>query len=246
VSAGRSKREPGVALIAAHGLHTYYGASHVLHGVDFAVGAGETVGLMGRNGMGKTTLLRTLLGILTPRSGSVEVDGLEMTRVPAHAIARRGIAYVPEGRGIFPNLSVRENLLMAARAGRDGRRAWTEERVLATFPRLAQRLSHGGAQLSGGEQQMLTIGRALMTNPRLLILDEATEGLAPLIAQEIWSIVRAIKDDGIASVIVDKNYRAVTAIADRAVILVKGAVAFEGPSAQVRSQPELRERFLGV
>jgi len=246
VSAGRSTRERGRALIAAHGLHTYYGASHVLHGVDFAVGEGETVGLMGRNGMGKTTLLRTLLGILAPRAGSVEVDGLEMTRVAPHVIARRGIAYVPEGRGIFPNLSVRENLLMAARAGVDGRRAWTEERVLATFPRLAQRLRHGGAQLSGGEQQMLTIGRALMTNPRLLILDEATEGLAPLIAQEIWSIVRAVKDDGIASVIVDKNYRAVTAIADRAVILVKGAVAFEGPSAQVRSQPELRERFLGV
>lgn len=246
MSAGRSTRERGRALIAAHGLHTYYGASHVLHGVDFAVGEGETVGLMGRNGMGKTTLLRTLLGILAPRAGSVEVDGLEMTRVAPHVIARRGIAYVPEGRGIFPNLSVRENLLMAARAGVDGRRAWTEERVLATFPRLAQRLRHGGAQLSGGEQQMLTIGRALMTNPRLLILDEATEGLAPLIAQEIWSIVRAIKDDGIASVIVDKNYRAVTAIADRAVILVKGAVAFEGPSAQVRSQPELRERFLGV
>ena len=246
MSAGGSTRERGRALIAAHGLHTYYGASHVLHGVDFAVGEGETVGLMGRNGMGKTTLLRTLLGILAPRAGSVEVDGLEMTRVAPHVIARRGIAYVPEGRGIFPNLSVRENLLMAARAGVDGRRAWTEERVLATFPRLAQRLRHGGAQLSGGEQQMLTIGRALMTNPRLLILDEATEGLAPLIAQEIWSIVRAIKDDGIASVIVDKNYRAVTAIADRAVILVKGAVAFEGPSAQVRSQPELRERFLGV
>ena len=246
MSGGRSTREPGRALIAAHGLHTYYGASHVLHGVDFAVGEGEAVGLMGRNGMGKTTLLRTLLGLLAPRSGSVEVDGLEMTREPPHVIARRGIAYVPEGRGIFPNLSVRENLLMAARAGVDGRRAWTEERVLATFPRLAQRLRHGGAQLSGGEQQMLTIGRALMTNPRLLILDEATEGLAPLIAHEIWSIVRTIKDDGIASVIVDKNYRAVTAIADRAVILVKGAVAFEGPSAQVRSQPELRERFLGV
>jgi branched-chain amino acid transport system ATP-binding protein len=246
VSAGRSTREQGRALIAAHGLHTFYGASHVLHGVDFVVGEGEAVGLMGRNGMGKTTLLRTLLGILAPRSGSVEVDGLDMTRVAPHVIARRGIAYVPEGRGIFPNLSVRENLLMAARAGVDGRRAWTEERVLATFPRLAQRLRHGGAQLSGGEQQMLTIGRALMTNPRLLILDEATEGLAPLIAHEIWSIVRTIKDDGIASVIVDKNFGAVTAIADRAVILVKGVVAFEGPSAQVRSQPELRERFLGV
>jgi branched-chain amino acid transport system ATP-binding protein len=246
VSAGRSTGERAGPLIAARGLNTYYGASHVLRGVDFTVGEGEAVGLMGRNGMGKSTLLRTLLGILTPRSGSVEIDGVDMTRAPAHVVARRGIAYVPEGRGIFPNLSVRENLLMAARAGIDGSRAWTEERVLATFPRLAQRLGHGGAQLSGGEQQMLTIGRALMTNPRMLILDEATEGLAPLIAEEIWSIVRTIKAAGIASVIVDKNYRAVTAIADRAVILVKGAVAFEGPSAQVRSQPELRQRYLGV
>ena len=246
MSAGRSTRERGRALIAAHGLHTYYGASHVLHGVDFAVGAGETVGLMGRNGMGKTTLLRTLLGLLAPRSGSVEVDGLEMTREPPHVIARRGIAYVPEGRGIFPNLSVRENLLMAARAGVDGRRAWTEERVLATFPRLAQRLRHGGAQLSGGEQQMLTIGRALMTNPRLLILDEATEGLAPLIAKEIWAIVRRIKEAGIAAVLVDKNFHAVSAIADRAVILVKGAVAYEGTSAELRAQPPLREKYLGV
>jgi branched-chain amino acid transport system ATP-binding protein len=233
-------------LIDARGLHAYYGASHVLRGVDFAVAPGESVGLMGRNGMGKTTLLRSLLGHVAARAGSVRVDGVEVTRAAPHAIARRGIAYVPEGRGIFPNLTVRENLRVAARAGVDGRQAWTEERVLATFPRLAQRLSHGGAQLSGGEQQMLTIGRALMTNPRLLILDEATEGLAPLIAREIWSIVRAIKDDGIASVIVDKNYRAVTAIADRAVILVKGAVAFEGPSAEVGARADLRERFLGV
>jgi len=234
------------ALIAARGLHAYYGASHILHGVDFAVQRGETVGLMGRNGMGKTTLLRTLLGIVRARQGAVAIDGIDVTRLPAFAIARQGIAYVPEGRGIFPNLTVRENLVMAARAGIDGRRDWTEARVLDTFPRLAQRLSHGGAQLSGGEQQMLTIGRALMTNPRLLILDEATEGLAPLIAEEIWSIVRKIKAAGIAAVIVDKNYRAVTAIADRAVILVKGAVAFEGASGEVRARADLRERFLGV
>ena len=234
------------ALIAARGLHAYYGASHILHGVDFAVQRGETVGLMGRNGMGKTTLLRTLLGIVRARQGAVAIDGIDVTRLPAFAIARQGIAYVPEGRGIFPNLSVRENLVMAARAGIDGQRDWTEARVLDTFPRLAQRLSHGGAQLSGGEQQMLTIGRALMTNPRLLILDEATEGLAPLIAEEIWSIVRKIKAAGIAAVIVDKNYRAVTAIADRAVILVKGAVAFEGASGEVRARADLRERFLGV
>jgi len=234
------------ALIAARGLHAYYGASHILHGVDFAVQRGEAVGLMGRNGMGKTTLLRTLLGIVRARQGAVAIDGIDVTRLPAYAIARQGIAYVPEGRGIFPNLSVRENLVMAARAGIDGRRDWTEARVLDTFPRLAQRLAHGGAQLSGGEQQMLTIGRALMTNPRLLILDEATEGLAPLIAGEIWSIVRKIKAAGIAAVIVDKNYRAVTAIADRVVILVKGAVAFEGASGEVRARADLRERFLGV
>lgn len=233
-------------LVAARGLHAFYGASHVLHGVDFAVNRGETVGLMGRNGMGKTTLLRTLLGIVRAREGSVAIDGVDATRLPPHAIARQGIAYVPEGRGIFPNLSVRENLVMAARAGIDGRREWTEARVLETFPRLAQRLGHGGAQLSGGEQQMLTIGRALMTNPRMLVLDEATEGLAPLIAEEIWAIVRTIKEAGIASVIVDKNYRAVTAIADRAVILVKGSVAFEGASSEVRARPELRERYLGV
>jgi branched-chain amino acid transport system ATP-binding protein len=237
---------PGAALMQARGLHTYYGASHILHGVDFAVPAGETIGLMGRNGMGKTTLLRSMLGLVRPREGSVEIDGIEMSRAAPHAIARCGIAYVPEGRGIFPNLSVRENLLMAARAGVDGRREWTEERVFATFPRLAERVTHGGAQLSGGEQQMLTIGRALMTNPRLLILDEATEGLAPLIAKEIWAIVRRIKEGGIATVIVDKNFHAVSALADRAVILVKGAVAYQGTCAELRAQPELHEKFLGV
>ena len=163
-----------------------------------------------------------------------------------HAIARMGIAYVPEGRGIFPNLSVRENLLMAARPGASGQRDWTFERVMETFPRLAERLGHGGAQLSGGEQQMLTIGRALMTHPDLLILDEATEGLAPLIAREIWAIVRRIQAAGIATIIVDKNFAAVSAIADRVVIMVKGSVVFEGASVVLRAQPELHKQYLGV
>jgi len=233
-------------IVEARGLHTYYGSSHVLHGVDFAVRAGETVGLMGRNGMGKTTLLKSVLGLVKPRDGAVRVKGQEMTRAAPHSVALQGIAYVPEGRGIFPNLSVRENLVMAARAGVHGRRDWTFERVMETFPRLAERLDHGGAQLSGGEQQMLTIGRALMTNPDLLILDEATEGLAPLIAKEIWAIVRRIKEAGIATVIVDKNFSAVSAIADRTVILVKGAVAYEGTSTALRAQPELHQKYLGV
>jgi branched-chain amino acid transport system ATP-binding protein len=233
-------------LVEARGLHAYYGASHILHGVDFTVGRGEALGLMGRNGMGKTTLLKTLLGLVRARAGSVRVKGEDMTGAPTHRLARRGIAYVPEGRGIFPNLSVRENLVMAARAGEGGRRDWTLERVLATFPRLAERLGHGGAQLSGGEQQMLTIGRALMTNPELLILDEATEGLAPKIAREIWHIVRAVGESGIATVIVDKNFAAVNAITDRNLILVKGEVVFEGPAAELRARPEIHQRYLGV
>jgi branched-chain amino acid transport system ATP-binding protein len=235
-----------VPLLDARGIHTYYGVSHILHGVDFVVRRGETVGLMGRNGMGKTTLLRSVLGLVRPRAGVVRIAGVEMTQAAPHAIARRGIAYVPEGRGIFPNLSVRENLVMAARAGADGRRDWTFERIMHTFPRLAERLDHGGAQLSGGEQQMLTIGRALMTNPDLLILDEATEGLAPKISREIWSIIGRIKQAGIAAVIVDKNFAAVSAVADRAVILVKGATVYEGGTAELRAQPELRMKYLGV
>ena len=235
-----------VPLIDARGIHTYYGASHVLHGVDFVVRRGETVGLMGRNGMGKTTLLRSVLGLVRPRRGEVRIAGDDMTQAATHAIVRKGIAYVPEGRGIFPTLSVRENLIMAARAGADGRRDWTFERVMQTFPRLAERLDHGGAQLSGGEQQMLTIGRALMTNPDLLILDEATEGLAPKISREIWGIIGRIKQAGIAAVIVDKNFAAVSVIADRAVILVKGAAVYAGSTVDLRAQPELRVKYLGV
>ena len=232
--------------IEARGLHTFYASSHVLHGVDFTVGRGETIGLMGRNGMGKSTLLKSLMGLVKPRAGSVIITGRDMTGQPPYEVARLGVAYVPEGRGIFGNLSVVENLQMAARAGTRGQRDWTYERVLETFPRLQERLGHGGQQLSGGEQQMLTIGRALMTNPDVLILDEATEGLAPLIAREIWRICSLIKDSGISSVIVDKNWKHVTQITDRNVILVKGQVVFEGSSAALHAQPQLLEQYLGV
>jgi branched-chain amino acid transport system ATP-binding protein len=241
-------------LIEARGLNTYYGASHILHGVDFRVAPGETIGLMGRNGMGKSTLLKTLMGIVVPKTGSVSVMGRDMTGRPTYEVAQRGIAYVPEGRGIFGNLSVEENLRMAARQGvsaaAKARAAagedWHYARVLDTFPRLKERLGHGGQQLSGGEQQMLTIGRALMTNPDLLILDEATEGLAPLIAKEIWRICELIRASGISSVIVDKNWRHVTRITDRNVILVKGRMVFEGSSAELLAQPAVLQEHLGV
>jgi len=232
--------------IEARQLNTYYGASHILRDLNFHLGKSETLGLMGRNGMGKSTLLKSLMGLVKPRSGEVQIAGHTMTGRAPYEIAQRGIAYVPEGRGIFGNLSVRENLVMAARAGTHGQRDWTYERVLATFPRLAERLDHGGQQLSGGEQQMLTIGRALMTNPDVLILDEATEGLAPLIAREIWRICEVIRDSGISSIIVDKNWKHVTQITDRNIILVKGEVVFDGPTADLLAQPELLEKHLGV
>ena len=240
------RAEPVEALIDARGLNTYYGASHILRGIDFSVARGETIGLMGRNGMGKSTLLKSLMGLVKPRSGTVTIMGRDMTGRPPYEVARLGIAYVPEGRGIFGNLSVVENLKMAARAGTRGQRDWTYERVLETFPRLQERLGHGGQQLSGGEQQMLTIGRALMTNPDVLILDEATEGLAPLIAREIWRICGVIRESGISSVIVDKNWKHVTQITDRNVILVKGEVVFAGTSSELRSRPQLLEQYLGV
>jgi branched-chain amino acid transport system ATP-binding protein len=233
-------------IIEAQGLHTYYDASHVLQGVDLTLHAGEVVGLMGRNGMGKTTLLRTLLGLVPPRRGTVKVNGKNLTGAAPHLIAREGIGYVPEGRGIFPNLTVRENLLMAARPGAGEKSAWTYERVLEIFPRLAERLSHGGQQLSGGEQQMLSIGRALMTNPAALILDEATEGLAPLIAREIWRILRAVRQSGLAAIIVDKNFAALSALADRNIILVKGRVVFEGSGAELRATREILHQHLGI
>jgi branched-chain amino acid transport system ATP-binding protein len=201
---------------------------------------------MGRNGMGKSTLLKSIMGIVRPRAGSVEIKGRPARDLAVFEVAQSGIAYVPEGRGIFGNLSVSENLRMAARPGTGGQRDWTYERVLETFPRLAERLNHGGQQLSGGEQQMLTIGRALMTNPDVLILDEATEGLAPMIAREIWRICGLIRQSGISSIIVDKNWRHVTQITDRNVILVKGEVVFAGSSDELLSEPERLAQHLGV
>jgi branched-chain amino acid transport system ATP-binding protein len=186
------------------------------------------------------------MGLVKPRGGSIDIAGKAMMGRAPYEVAQLGIAYVPEGRGIFGNLSVVENLKMAARAGTRGQRDWTYERVLETFPRLKERLGHGGQQLSGGEQQMLTIGRALMTNPDVLILDEATEGLAPLIARDIWRICSMVRDTGISSVIVDKNHKHVTQITDRNVILVKGEVVFEGTSAKLNAQPELLQQYLGV
>ncbi len=235
-----------VPLIEAKGLHTYYDANHILHGVSLALHAGETLGLMGRNGMGKTTLIRTIMGLVRPRSGSVAVGGWDVTRDPTFAIAQRGIAYVPEGRGIFASLSVRENLAIAERAGVDGQMTWTMARILDLFPRLGQRLTNRGDQLSGGEQQMLAIGRALLTNPRVLILDEATEGLAPLVRDEIWKTVRLVRESGIATLVVDKTVSEVTAVADRVVILVKGQIAFEGTPTALMADPGIMQRHLGV
>jgi len=252
-------------LIDVVDVHTHYGQSHILHGVSLAIARGESVGLLGRNGMGKTTLIRTMLGLHRATGGSIRITGRDVTKQPPDRISRLGIGYVPEGRGIFPNLSVRENLIMAARPavrritracmttpGGDTRiltrardEGWTLDRVLATFPRLTERLNNSGAALSGGEQQMLAIGRALMLNPDVIILDEATEGLAPLIVAEIWKIVGVIRASGIASLIVDRNYRAVLVHTDRCVVLQKGRVVLEGPSSDLQNSATLAG-FLGV
>ncbi len=233
-------------LLEVRGLNTYYGASHVLRNLDFQVERGQAVGLMGRNGMGKSTLLKSIMGLVKPRSGSIAFQGAPIHGQTPYAIAKQGMAYVPEGRGIFGNLSVHENLVMAERAGVRGQQDWTYQRVLDTFPRLGERLSHGGQQLSGGEQQMLSIGRALMTNPDVLLLDEATEGLAPLIALEIWRICALVAKSGISTVIVDKNWQHVTQITQHNVILVKGEAVFQGSSQQLLSQPDIMNQHLGV
>jgi branched-chain amino acid transport system ATP-binding protein len=220
-------------LLEADDLHTYYGESHVLHGVGFSIAAGEVVTLMGRNGMGKTTTIRSVLGLTKPRTGRVRVRGTDVTGWPAHRIALQGIALVPEGRGIFPTLTVRENLLVAARPG-----PWSFARALSLFPRLSERLENLGTQLSGGEQQMLSIARALLTNPALVILDGATEGLAPLIRQEIWAALRKLREEGTAALIVDKEVRALLDLGERHLIMVTGRIVFSGSSKEWRARAE--------
>lgn len=233
-------------IIEVRGLKAGYGEGLVLQGIDLAVVPGEAVGLMGRNGMGKTTLIRAMLGLLSPRAGEVRIDGRSIAGEAVFRRARCGIAVVPEGRGVFASLSVPENLRLAARPGVDGRRDWTMDRVLDTFPRLAQRMNNRGDQLSGGEQQMLAVGRALMTNPRLLVLDEATEGLAPLIRDEIWRVIALVRAGGIATLVVDRTVAAVLSVVDRSAVLVKGRVVYDGCPAELRADEARMAAYLGV
>ena len=232
-------------ILHAQDIHAWYDSSHVLHGVSLDIRKGETVGLLGRNGMGKSTLIRSLLGHVQQRDGHISLFGHDISKARPHEVARMGVAYVPEGRGVFGNLTVRENLVMASRPGRDDRNDWTIERVLHTFPRLAERLNNLGGQLSGGEQQMLSIGRALMTHPDLIILDEATEGLAPLIVAEIWRVIDEIKASGMAVLIVDRDWHKVLSRSNRALVLQKGLVVLHGDSQDLLKDPEL-PNYLGV
>jgi len=233
-------------MLRVRDLEAFYGASQALFGMNLAIDAGEVVTLMGRNGMGKTTTVSAIMGLLPGRRGSVEFEGRRVDHLPSFRIARLGLGLVPEGRQIFPNLSVRENLVAAA-ANRDGRsNRWTLARAFEFFPRLAERQRNMGNQLSGGEQQMLAIGRALMTNPRLLILDEATEGLAPLIRQEIWSCLARLKQEGQAILVIDKNVDALIGLADRHYIIEKGRVVWTGTSPSLARDSELQHRYLGV
>ena len=233
-------------MLRVENLEAFYGASQALFGMAFAVDAGEVVTLMGRNGMGKTTTVHAVMGVLPGCRGRVELDGKRVDHLPSFRIARLGLGLVPEGRQIFPNLSVRENLV-AASANRTGRvNPWTLARVFEFFPRLSERQGNRGTQLSGGEQQMLAIGRALMTNPRLLILDEATEGLAPLIRQEIWACLARLKGEGQAILVIDKNVNNLIALADRHYIVEKGRVVWSGPSAALAADSGLQHRYLGV
>ncbi|PTM51474.1 ABC transporter ATP-binding protein [Phreatobacter oligotrophus] len=234
------------ALLAINGLTSFYGVSQALHGVSLTVSRGEQIALIGRNGMGKTTLLKSIVGLLADRRGEIVFAGASTAKAKPEDIARHGLAYVPEGRGVFGSLSVVENLVMAARAGVSGSRRWTIDRVFEVFPRLHQRRGNGGHQLSGGEQQMLSIGRALMTNPDLILLDEATEGLAPLIAQDIWKTLGIIREEGIATIVVDKDHRALAKVADRMVVMAKGEIAFDGAPALLAADPSILEKHLGV
>ncbi|MBI4594720.1 MAG: ABC transporter ATP-binding protein [Candidatus Rokubacteria bacterium] len=233
-------------MLVVEALEAAYGESQVLFGVRLAVRPGEVVTLLGRNGMGKTTTVLALMGIVRPRAGRIELDGASIHGLPPYRIAQLGLGLVPEGRQIFPNLTVRENLVATAANRRGEAGAWTADRVFALFPQLAARRDAMGGHLSGGEQQMLAIGRALMTNPRLLILDEATEGLAPLVRVEIWRVLERLKAGGQSILLVDKNVRALTRLADTHYILEKGRIVWTGTSAELAAREDVQHRYLGV
>ena len=233
-------------LLQVQAVHAGYGRTPVLFGVDLQVGPGEIVGLLGRNGMGKTTLVRTVMGLIAPSAGRIVFNGTSIARWPAHRVARLGLALVPEGRQVFGNLSVEEHLSAFERNAAGATSAWTPQRLFELFPRLAQRRGHLGGQLSGGEQQMLAIARALVTNPRLLILDEATEGLAPLVREEIWRVLGTLREAGHAMLVIDKYVKRLIAVADHHLILEKGQVVWSGSSAALDADRGVWARHLGI
>ncbi len=233
-------------LLDIDGIETCYGLSQVLFGLSLSIKRGEMVSLMGRNGMGKTTTVRSIMGLTPARAGAIRFVGQEVRRLPSFKIAQLGIGLVPEGRQIFPNLTVRENLVAAATNRLKSSDPWTIDKIHALFPRLAERGANMGNTLSGGEQQMLAIGRALMTNPKLLILDEATEGLAPLIREEIWNCLSMLKARGQSILVIDKNVEHLTQICDRHYMIERGRTVWNGTSEQLMAEPDLQHRFLGI
>jgi branched-chain amino acid transport system ATP-binding protein len=233
-------------MLTLEGVVAGYGESQVLNGISFGVGAAQVVTLLGRNGMGKTTTVRAIMGLIRPSAGHIRFDGQDITGDPPYRIAQLGIGLVPEGRQIFPTLSVEENLVATAANRAGGAPRWDLPAIFALFPRLAERRRQSGAKLSGGEQQMLAIGRALMTNPRLLVLDEATEGLAPLIRAEIWQVLAKLRAEGQAILLIDKNLAAVMRLADWHVVIEKGRVVWQGDSAALAAAPEIRDTYLHV
>jgi branched-chain amino acid transport system ATP-binding protein len=241
-----SENETADALLDVDGIETCYGLSQVLFGLSLSIKAGEMVSLMGRNGMGKTTTIRSIMGLTPARAGAIRFAGAEVRQLPSYRIAKLGIGLVPEGRQIFPNLTVRENLVAAAADRFGSSNPWTLAAIYVLFPRLAERASNMGNQLSGGEQQMLAIGRALMTNPKLLILDEATEGLAPLIREEIWNCLSLLKSRGQSILVVDKNVDHLARICDRHYIIERGKAVWSGTSDELMAEPDLQHKYLGI
>ncbi|HEX5091846.1 MAG TPA: ABC transporter ATP-binding protein [Burkholderiales bacterium] len=233
-------------MLQVRGLETAYGLSQVLFGVSLDIAEGEVVTLLGRNGMGKTTTVLSIMGVVRPRAGEVHYAGAALSGLPSYRVAQAGLGLVPEGRQVFPNLTVRENLVATAANRRGARSPWTLERVYGLFPRLQERHRHYGNQLSGGEQQMLAIGRALMTNPGLLILDEATEGLAPLVRADIHRSIAQLKTEGLAILVIDKDVRALAKVADRHYVLEKGRVVWQGSSAALTASEDVQHRYLGI